>query len=75
MNLEFSKHLCEQCRSANFDLRFGSLWALKHLCLGLPHAMKKQCLEELGVGWLVQVLNGEPSKPTMGTSNAAARAG
>jgi hypothetical protein len=63
--------LCEQCRSANFDLRFESLWALKHLCLGLPHAMKIQCLEELGVGWLVQVLNGEPSKPAMGTPNAA----
>jgi hypothetical protein len=62
--------LCEQCRSANFDLRFGSLWALKHLCLGLPHSMKMQCLEELGVGWLVQVLNGEPSKPAMGTPNA-----
>jgi hypothetical protein len=33
--------------------------------------MKIQCLEELGVGWLVQVLNGEPSKPAMGTPNAA----
>ncbi|KAF1844702.1 ARM repeat-containing protein [Cucurbitaria berberidis CBS 394.84] len=65
------KTLCEQCRSANFDLRFGSLWALKHLCLGLPQMMKMQCLEELGVGWLVQVLNGEPSKPTMATPNAA----
>ncbi|KAH7393013.1 armadillo-type protein [Pyrenochaeta sp. MPI-SDFR-AT-0127] len=65
------KTLCEQCRSANFDLRFGSLWALKHLCLGLPHAMKIQCLDELGVGWLVQVLNGEPNKPALGTSNAA----
>ncbi|CAO2648448.1 Nn.00g077150.m01.CDS01 [Neocucurbitaria sp. VM-36] len=63
--------LCEQCRSANFDLRFGSLWALKHLCLGLPHNMKIQCLEELGVGWLVQVLNGEPSKPALATPNAA----
>jgi len=63
--------LCEQCRSANFNLRFGSLWALKHLCLGLPQAMKVQCLDELGVGWLVQVLNGEPSKPAMGTPNAA----
>lgn len=63
--------LCEQCRSANFNLRFGSLWALKHLCLGLPQAMKIQCLDELGVGWLVQVLNGEPHKPAMGTPNAA----
>ncbi|KAF1938174.1 ARM repeat-containing protein [Clathrospora elynae] len=63
--------LCEQCHSANFDLRFGSLWALKHLCLGLSHGMKIQCLEELGVGWLIQVLNGEPSKPAMGTPNAA----
>jgi hypothetical protein len=33
--------------------------------------MKVQCLDELGVGWLVQVLNGEPNKPTMGTPNAA----
>jgi hypothetical protein len=33
--------------------------------------MRKQCLDELGVGWLVQALNGEPSKPAMGTSNAA----
>jgi hypothetical protein len=63
--------LCEQCRSANFSLRFGSLWALKHLCLGLPQAMKVRCLDELGVGWLVQVLNGEPSKPAMATPNAA----
>lgn len=63
--------LCEQCRSANFQLRFGSLWALKHLCLGLPQPMKIQCLDELGVGWLVQVLNGEPHKPAMGTPNAA----
>jgi hypothetical protein len=44
---------------------------LKHLILGLPYAMKIQCLDELGVGWLVQVLNGEPSKPAMGTPNAA----
>jgi uncharacterized membrane protein YgcG len=33
--------------------------------------MKMQCLEELGVGWLVQVLNGEPSKPAWATPNAA----
>jgi hypothetical protein len=33
--------------------------------------MKIQCLDELGVGWLVQVLNGEPSKPAMGAPNAA----
>ncbi|KAJ4289739.1 hypothetical protein N0V90_011069 [Kalmusia sp. IMI 367209] len=71
------KTLSEHCRSANFDLRYGSLWALKHLCLGLPPRMKIQCLEELGAGWLMQVLNGEPSKPTssaplgMGTPNAA----
>ncbi|KAH8716958.1 hypothetical protein GQ44DRAFT_688435 [Phaeosphaeriaceae sp. PMI808] len=71
IDLGVLRTLCEQCRSANFDLRFSSLWALKHLCLGLPQAMKIQCLEELGVGWLVQVLNGQPSKPAMGTPNAA----
>ena len=71
------KTLCEHCRSANVDLRFGSLWALKHLCLNIPSAAKIQCLDELGVGWLVQTLNGEPSKSSasaslgMGTPNAA----
>ncbi|KAF2261643.1 ARM repeat-containing protein [Lojkania enalia] len=70
------KTLCEHCRSANFDLRCGSLWALKHLVLGLPIAMKIQCLNELGVGYLVQTLNGEPSKSavsspiSMGAPNA-----
>ncbi|KAL5419494.1 hypothetical protein PMIN04_006918 [Paraphaeosphaeria minitans] len=70
--------LCEHCRSANFDLRYGSLWALKHLCLGLPIHMRKKCLDTLGVGWLKQVLNGEPSSKAaflaplgMGTPNAA----
>ncbi|KAF3003004.1 hypothetical protein E8E13_005753 [Curvularia kusanoi] len=65
------KTLCEHCRSANFDLQYGSLWALKHLCLGIPVPMKIQCLDELGVGFLMQTLSGEPSKPAMGSSNAA----
>ncbi|KAF1926572.1 armadillo repeat domain-containing protein [Didymella exigua CBS 183.55] len=65
------KTLCEHCRSANFDLRHGSIWALKHLCLGIPVAMKIQCLDELGVGFLMQTLNGEFAKPAMGTPNAA----
>ncbi|KAJ4347587.1 hypothetical protein N0V95_005281 [Ascochyta clinopodiicola] len=65
------KTLCEHCRSANFDLRYGSLWALKHLCLGIPYAMKIQCLDELGVGFLMQTLSGEPTRPAMATPNAA----
>ncbi|KAH7117995.1 armadillo-type protein [Dendryphion nanum] len=71
------KILCEHCRSADFDLRYGSLWALKHLCLSLSYTTKIQCLDELGVGWLVQTLNGEPGKGStsaslgMGTPNAA----
>jgi hypothetical protein len=45
--------------------------------LGISTATKIQCLEELGVGWLVQTLNGEPGKGSaatplgMGTPNAA----
>ncbi|KAF2878293.1 hypothetical protein BDV95DRAFT_634220 [Massariosphaeria phaeospora] len=71
------KTLCEHCRSANFELRYGSLWALKHLCLGLPYSMKIHCLEELGIGWLIQTLNGDSKQITpsatlgMGTPNAA----
>jgi hypothetical protein len=33
--------------------------------------MKIQCLDELGVGFLMQTLSGEPTKPAMGTPNAA----
>ncbi|KAF1997236.1 armadillo repeat domain-containing protein, partial [Amniculicola lignicola CBS 123094] len=77
VNAGVLKVLCEHCRSANFDLRYDSLWALKHLCLGLSRLDKRRCLDELGVGWLVQTLSGElasrSSVPplSMGTPNAA----
>lgn len=72
------KQLCEQCRSADLELRFSSIWALKHFVYKLEtNESKSECLEELGVGWLVQALKGNPSSSAapmplgMGTSNAA----
>lgn len=44
---------------------------MKHLCLGISVAKKIECLDELGVGFLMQTLNGESAKPPMGTPNAA----
>ncbi|KAF2200261.1 ARM repeat-containing protein [Delitschia confertaspora ATCC 74209] len=79
------KNLCDHCHSANYTLRLESLWALKHMCMNAGYDVKMKILEELGVGWLVQVLSGEPrdistimqsktqlSTPIgMGTPNAA----
>lgn len=66
-------------------MRLISLWALKHLVLHAPNDIKMTCLEELGTGWLMQTVTGEPrdtlasvrgpsqvSTPIgMGTPNAA----
>jgi hypothetical protein len=35
------------------------MWALKHLVLLTPTDLKKQCLEELEPGWLVQLICGD----------------
>lgn len=38
------------------NLRLSSIWALKHLVLSAPRLLKKECLEELGPGWLKQMI-------------------
>ncbi|KAL8704879.1 MAG: hypothetical protein Q9201_001995 [Fulgogasparrea decipioides] len=50
------KTLCEQARSRDPNLRLSSIWALKHLVLSAPRLLKRECLGELGPGWLKQVI-------------------
>ncbi|KAI0914506.1 armadillo repeat protein [Ustulina deusta] len=50
------KVLCEHAHSQNSSLRLNALWALKHLVDSASIEHKKQCIEELGSGWLVKLI-------------------
>jgi hypothetical protein len=50
------KILCEHAHSMNAQLRLNALWALKHFVHDVSNDMKRLCLEELGQGWLVQLI-------------------
>jgi hypothetical protein len=51
--------IVEHTRQSEMGLRLSSLWALKHLMLGGSKEMKVQCMDELGIGWLVGAIQGE----------------
>ena len=40
----------------NTKLLFNSIWALKHLVLNSPNSLRMNCLDELGPGWLKQII-------------------
>ncbi|MCJ1321491.1 hypothetical protein MMC15_006836 [Xylographa vitiligo] len=48
--------LCEHAHSLNAKLRLNSVWALKHLVHSASNSLKMKCLEELGPGWLKQII-------------------
>lgn len=50
------KTLCDHARSMDPNLRLSSVWALKHLVLSAPKHLKRECLDELGPGWLKQLV-------------------
>ncbi|OBT67931.1 hypothetical protein VE03_02528 [Pseudogymnoascus sp. 23342-1-I1] len=50
------KILCQHAHSANVNLRLNALWALKHLVQSAGNDIKMACVEELGQGWLVQLI-------------------
>lgn len=50
------KILCEHAHSTNARLRLNALWALKHFVNAVSNDLKRQCVEELGQGWLVQLI-------------------
>lgn len=69
--------LCEQAHSANANMRHISIWALKQAVSYAPDAIKIQALEDIGPGWLVQIISGEQRQPSaaaqsigLGTANA-----
>ncbi|TVY25892.1 Uncharacterized protein LHYA1_G005254 [Lachnellula hyalina] len=50
------KILCEHAHSMNAKLRLNAVWALKHFVQSVGNDLKRLCLEELGQGWLVQLI-------------------
>ena len=75
------KILCDHAHSADSRIRLVSLWALKHLVLQSPIELRTACLEELGTGWLMQIIGTNPAStssravrsstsPTLGAANA-----
>lgn len=75
------KILCDHAHSADSRIRLVSLWALKHLVLQSPIELRTACLEELGTGWLMQIISANPfstssrvarssTSPSLGAANA-----
>jgi hypothetical protein len=53
----------------NAKLRLNALWALKHFVHGVNNDMKRQCVEELGQGWLVQLICDDTENQALNTSS------
>ena len=66
------KALCTQAHSMNAKLRLNSMWALKNIIAGASNLTKMTCLEELGPGWLKQIVaqDAEDSSPIMASRPA-----
>ena len=64
------KILCEHAHSGNVKLRLNALWALKHLVQSAGNDVKKTCLEELGQGWLVQLICDDTEDEALSSSKS-----
>ncbi|KAI9836268.1 MAG: hypothetical protein M1819_001605 [Sarea resinae] len=53
------KILCDHAHSTNIKLRLNSVWALKHLVFSAPNDVKVSCVQELGPGWMLQLVEQE----------------
>lgn len=47
------------------------MWALKHIVYNTPNATKHACFDELGAGWLVQIISGSAPTPKPGSLSMA----
>lgn len=65
MTYGVTRTLCEHAKRSSPALRLSSLWALKHLLLSAPKDFKIDTLEELGTGWLVAAIAGQPRDETL----------
>lgn len=52
--------LCDHARRSEPELRLASIWALKHLMMHAPQDLKISTLQDLGTGWLVNAITGQP---------------
>ena len=55
--------LCEHAHSMDVRLRLNAIWGLKHLVNNSPNSLKMKCLEELGSGWLKQIISSDCEPP------------
>lgn len=62
-----TKIVCEHAHSMNAKLRLNSIWALKHLVHAASNSLKMSCLEELGPGWLKQIICSDTEHPPYST--------
>ena len=59
----------------NSQLLLNSIWALKHLVLNSANSLKMKCLNDLGPGWLKQIIsNGTEDKQSARERESAANA-
>jgi hypothetical protein len=63
------KLICEHAHSSNPKLRLNAVWALKHLVFSAENKVKASCLEELGPGWLVQLICDDTEDTALGVSD------
>ena len=49
-------------------LRLNAIWGLKHLVNNSPNSLKMKCLEDLGPGWLKQIISSDCEPPVPLTS-------
>jgi hypothetical protein len=61
--------------STNAKLRLNALWALKHYVNSVSNDLKKICLEELGQGWLVQLICDDTEDEALLSSRTGGEAG
>ncbi|KAL8750528.1 MAG: hypothetical protein Q9184_006396 [Pyrenodesmia sp. 2 TL-2023] len=67
------KTLCDHARALDPNLRLSSIWALKHLILSAPRNLKKECLGELGPGWLKRIICHDGTDPVSFTGSRSDR--
>ena len=61
------KILCQHAHSSNTNLRLNSIWAIKNFIYTASNEDKMKCLEELGPGWLKQIISNKESATPVGS--------
>jgi hypothetical protein len=59
----------------NPKLRLNAVWALKHFVHSVSNEMKRSCVEELGQGWLVQLICDDTENEALASSRVRAEGG